>query len=122
MWRPRRSNERSKAMPQRRHRLGKSLIRLVFLAAALTLLVPVLRRERLELLATSRLRRRKIRLAPKRIAASLAFATLFFAGPALSAAAGNMVAQLVDAGSTSASADQSASPADTTTATTTAEA
>ena len=105
-------------MPQRRHRFGKSFIRLVFLAAALSLLGAVLRRERSELLETgTRARRPKIRLAPKRIAVSLAFATLFFAGAALSAGAGNTVADLINP----PSADQSAVGADPTSTTTTTD-
>jgi hypothetical protein len=47
-------------------------------------------------------RRRKIRVAPRRLAASLAFATLFFAGAAFSAGAGNTVAQLLEPGDESA--------------------
>src|SRR5207244_8700358 len=118
MWRPRRSTEWSKAMPQRRHRLGQSLTRLVFLAAALSLLSAVLRRERAELLKTSPARRRKIRLAPKRIAASLAFTTLFLSGAAFSAGAGNTVVKLIDP---SSSSDESALSADGTTSTATTD-
>ena len=102
-------------MPQRSHRSGSSLIRLVFLAAALSLLSATVRRERSRLLETTRERRRKIRLAPRRIAASLAFATLFFAGAALSAGAGNTVVQIMDPTS------QSAASGDTTTTTTTGD-
>ena len=105
-------------MPQRRQRLGQSLTRLVFLAAALSLLSAVLRRERAELLKSSPARRRKIRLAPKRIAATLAFTTLFFAGAALSAGAGNTVVKLIDP---SSSSDESALSADTTSTATTDE-
>jgi len=85
-------------MPQRTHRFGKSLTQLLFLAAALSLLSAVVRRERRELLQTSRARKRKVRVAPRRIAASLAFATLFFAGAALSAGAGDTVVQFVEGG------------------------
>src|SRR5437660_8485290 len=118
MWRPRRSNERSKAMPQRRHRLGNGLFRLVFLAAALSVLGAVVGRERSRLLAASPGRRRKIRIAPRRIAASLAFATLFFAGAAFSAGAGNTVVHLIDP---STSADEAALSTDTTTSTATTD-
>jgi hypothetical protein len=100
-------------MPQRSHQSGSSLIRLVFLAAALALLSATVRRERSRLQETSRERRRKIRLAPRRVAASLAFVTLFFAGAAFSAGAGDKVATFMDP------ASQSASPGDTTTTTTT---
>jgi hypothetical protein len=73
-------------MPERRHRFQGSTATLVLLAAALALL------------GVMPSRRRKIRLAPRRLAASLAFATLFFAGAALSAGAGNTVAQLLEPG------------------------
>jgi hypothetical protein len=85
----------------------------LFLSAALSLLSALVRRERRELVLTARDRRKKVRVAPRRIAASLAFATLFFAGAALSAGAGNGVVQLIDP------ASDSAAPADTTTTTTT---
>jgi hypothetical protein len=65
---------------------------------------------------TARDRRKKVRVAPRRIAASLAFATLFFAGAALSAGAGNSVVALIDPTS------ESAPSADTTTTTTTDDA
>jgi hypothetical protein len=85
----------------------------LFLSAALSLLSALVRRERRQLVLTARDRRKKVRVAPRRIAASLAFATLFFAGAALSAGAGNGVVQLIDP------ASDSAAPADTTTTTTT---
>ena len=103
-------------MPHRRHRPATSLTRLAFLAAALSLLGAVLGRERSKLQSTSPARRRKIRLAPKRLAASLAFATLFFAGAAFSAGAGNTVVKLIDP---SSSSDESALSADATTSTAT---
>jgi hypothetical protein len=86
---------------------------MLFLTAALSLLSALVRRERKQLVLTARDRRKKVRVAPRRIAASLAFATLFFAGAALSAGAGNSVVQLIDPTSESAPA------ADTTTSTTT---
>jgi hypothetical protein len=86
---------------------------MLFLTAALSLLSALVRRERKQLVLTARDRRKKVRVAPRRIAASLAFATLFFAGAALSAGAGNSVVQLIDPTSESAPA------ADTTTTTTT---
>jgi hypothetical protein len=100
-------------MPQRTPRVGKSLFHLLFLTAALSRLSAVVRRERSKLLKASRDRRRKVRVAPRRIAASLAFATLFFAGAALSAGAGNGVVQFIDP------SDDSALSAETTTTTTT---
>jgi len=106
-------NERSNAMPQRTHRFGKSLTKHLFLAAALSLLSAMVRRERRQLLLTARARTRKIRVGRRRVAASLAFATLFFAGAALSAGAGNSVVQLIDP-----SADSLASDATTSTSTT----
>lgn len=89
---------------------------MLFLAAALSLLSAVVRRERSRLVMTSRARRKKVRVAPRRIAASLAFATLFFAGAALSAGAGNSVTKLLDQGS-----EESALSSETTTDTTTTE-
>ena len=100
-------------MPQGTQRTGKSLAHVLFLSAALSLLSALVRRERRQLVLTARDRRKKVRVAPRRIAASLAFATLFFAGAALSAGAGNGVVQLIDP------ASESASSADTTTDTTT---
>jgi hypothetical protein len=76
-------------MPQRTERSGKGLFHTLFLAAALSLLSAVVRRERRQLIMAAKARKKKIRVAPRRIAASLAFATLFFAGAALSAGAGN---------------------------------
>jgi len=96
-------------MPQRTH--SKSLFHSLFLAAALSLLSAVVRRERRQLLKTARDRRKKTRVGPRRVAASVAFATLFFAGAAFSAGAGNSVVSLLDPPSESA--------ADTTTTTTT---
>ena len=75
---------------------------MLFLSAALSLLSALVRRERRQLVLTARDRRKKVRVAPRRIAASLAFATLFFAGAALSAGAGNGVVQLIDPTSESA--------------------
>ena len=103
-------------MPQRTHRFGKSLPQLVFLAAALSLLSAVVRRERMELLRATRARKRKIRVAPRRIAASLAFATLFFAGAAFSAGAGNTLVNLVDSsGQPAASSDTTSTDVTTST-------
>jgi hypothetical protein len=91
----------------------------LFLSAALSLLSALVRRERRQLVLTARDRRKKVRVAPRRIAASLAFATLFFAGAALSAGAGNGVVGLIDPSSESAvTADTTT---DTTTTTTTAD-
>ncbi len=77
---------------------------MLFLSAALSLLSALVRKERRQLVLTARDRRKKVRVAPRRIAASLAFATLFFAGAALSAGAGNGVVQLIDPSSESADA------------------
>jgi hypothetical protein len=77
-------------MPQRRQLFKSSTASLVLLAAALGVL------------AVMPSRRRKTRIAPRRLAASLAFATLFFAGAAFSAGAGNTVAQLLEPGDESA--------------------
>lgn len=99
-------------MPQRTPRDGKSLFHLLFLTAALSLLSAAVRRDRSKLLQGTRDRTRKARVAPRRIAASLAFATLFFAGAALSAGAGNSVVQFI------APSDESALSAETATTST----
>ena len=93
-------------MPQRTH--SKSLLHTLFLAAALSLLSAVVRRERRQLLKTARDRRKKVRVAPRRIAASVAFATLFFAGAAFSAGAGNTVVALIDPTGSESAADTTA--------------
>jgi len=98
-------------MPQRTPRERKSLFHLLFVTAALSLLSAVVRRERSRLVMNTRARTRKVRVAPRKIAASFAFATLFFAGAALSAGAGNNVVQFLDP------ADSSALSAETTTTT-----
>jgi hypothetical protein len=90
-------------MPQGRHRLTNSTVALALTAAALAVLAMLPNR------------RRKIRLAPRRLAASLAFTTLFFAGAAFTAGAGNEVAQFLEPG------DQSAATTTDTTMTTTTE-
>ena len=74
---------------------------MLFLTAALSLLSAVVRRERKQLIMSTKARKKKVRVAPRRVAASLAFATLFFAGAALSAGAGNSVTGLFDEGSDS---------------------
>jgi hypothetical protein len=73
-------------MPQRRHLFTSGTLKLVLLAAAL------------HVLALMPARRKKIRVIPRRLAASLAFSVLFFAGASLSAGAGNTVAQLLEPG------------------------
>jgi hypothetical protein len=83
-------------MPQRTKRSGKSLLHMLFLSAALSLLSATVRRERRQLIMQAKARKKKVRVAPRRLAASLAFATLFFAGAALSAGAGNTVTRLFD--------------------------
>ena len=105
-------------MPQRTNRSGKSLLHTLFLAAALSLLSAVVRRERRQLIMSTKARKNKVRVAPPRLAASLVFATLFFAGAALSAGAGNtMVTKLFDRTS-----DAQLAAASTSTDTTTTEA
>src|SRR5512132_4184334 len=113
--------ERSRQMPQGTRRTGKSLAHVLFLSAALSLLSALVRRERRQLVLTARDRRKKVRVAPRRIAASLAFATLFFAGAALSAGAGNGVVQLIDPSSESAATADATTDTTTTTTTTTAD-
>ena len=103
-------------MPQRTERSGKSLFHTLFLAAALSLLSALVRRECRQLIMVSKARRKKVRVAPRRIAASLAFATLFFAGAALSAGAGNTVSKLFDQASEGAlSAEAESTSTETTT-------
>ena len=101
-------------MPQRTH--SKSLLHTLFLAAALSLLSAVVRRERRQQLKVASNRRKNVRVAPRRIAVSVAFATLFFAGAAFSAGAGNSVVSLIDP-STESAADTTTT--DTTTTDTT---
>jgi hypothetical protein len=96
-------------MPQRTERSGKGLFHMLFLGAALWLLSAVVRRERKQLIMATKARRKKVRVAPRRIAASLAFATLFFAGAALSAGAGNGVTSFFDQESDSALSSESTS-------------
>jgi len=102
-------------MPQRTERSGKSLFHVLFLAAALSLLSAVVRRERRQLIMATKARKKKVRVAPRRLAASLAFAMLFFAGAALSAGAGNTVTRLFDQTSDSTLSAESTSTDTTTT-------
>jgi hypothetical protein len=71
-------------MRQRTHLSKGTGLKLALLAAAL------------HVLAVMPARRKKIRVIPRRLAASLAFSVLFFAGASLSAGAGNTVAQLLE--------------------------
>jgi hypothetical protein len=102
-------------MPQRTERSGKSLFHALFLAAALSLLSTLVRRERRQLIMSSKARQKKVRVAPRRLAASLAFASLFFAGAALSAGAGNTVTRLFDQTSDSQLSAEATSTETTTT-------
>jgi hypothetical protein len=103
-------------MPQRTDGSGKSLFHTLFLATALSLLSALVRRERRQLIMFSKARKKKVRVAPRRLAASLAFATLFFAGAALSAGAGNTVTKLFDQASDGAlSAEAESTSTETTT-------
>jgi hypothetical protein len=88
-------------MPQRNH-FKSSTSSLVLLAAAL------------KVLAVMPARRKKVRVAPRRLAASLAFSILFFAGAALSAGAGNSVSHFLESGD----GDQAAMSAESTTTST----
>ena len=103
-------------MPQATQRTGKSLSHALFLAAALSLLSAWCDGSAGSCCMTARDRRKKVRVAPRRIAASLAFATLFFAGAALSAGAGNGVVALIDPssrvgrGDTTTTTDTTTSP------------
>jgi hypothetical protein len=96
-------------MPQRTERSGKGIFHTLFLAAALSLLSAVVRRERRQLIMATKARKKKVRVAPRRVAASLAFATLFFAGAALSAGAGNGVTNFFDQESDSSLSAESTS-------------
>ena len=102
-------------MPQRTERSGKNVFHTIFLAVALSLLSALVRRERRQLIMSSKARKKKVRVAPRRIAASLAFATLFFAGAALSAGAGNTVTKLFDQTSDTELSAESTSTETTTT-------
>jgi hypothetical protein len=102
-------------MPQGTKRSGKSLFHMLFLTAALSLLSAVVRRERKQLIMSTKAQKKRVRVAPRRVAASLAFATLFFAGAALSAGAGNSVTELLDQSSDSAVVEESTSTETSTT-------
>src|SRR5215813_13325119 len=108
-------NERSRQMPQGTQKSGKSLAQVLFLTAALSLLSALVRRERRQLVLTARDRRKTVRVGRRRIAASLMFATLFFAGAALSAGAGNGVVGLIDPSSDQAQTAAGDATTDTTT-------
>jgi hypothetical protein len=71
-------------MRKRTPLFSSSRVKLVLLAAAL------------QVLAVMPTRRKKVRVIPRRLAASIAFSVLFFAGASLSAGAGNTVAQLLE--------------------------
>ena len=71
-------------MRKRTPLFSSSRVKLVLLAAAL------------QVLAVMPARRKKVRVIPRRLAASIAFSALFFAGASLSAGAGNTVAQLLE--------------------------
>ena len=107
-------------MPQGTQKSGKSLAHVLFLSAALSLLSALVRRERRQLVLTAGDRRKTVRIGRRRIAASLVFATLFFAGAALSAGAGNGVVQLIDP--SNGQAQEAGAGTDTTTDTTTTNA
>lgn len=102
-------------MPQRKQSGRKGLVHMLFLGAALSLLSAVVRQERSRLVMTTRARTKTVRIGRRRVAASFAFAALFFAGAALSAGAGNSVTKLLDQSS------ESAMSSETTTDTTTTE-
>ena len=95
-------------MSQRRNLFTSSPLRLMLLAIAL------------RVLAVMPARRKKIRVIPRRLAASLAFSVLFFAGAALSAGAGNGVTNILEssdetalsAESTTTSTEEDPAPAD----------
>lgn len=94
-------NELEQEMPQRRNGLTNSTVTLALVAGALALLAMLPNR------------RRKIRIAPRRLAASLAFTVLFFAGAAFSAGAGDQVAEFLEP-----TGESAATATDTTTTTT----
>ena len=100
-------------MPQGTQKSGRSLAQVLFLSAALSVLSALVRRDRRQQVLRAR---KPVRVGRRRIAASLAFATLFFAGAALSAGAGNGVVSMIDPSSDQV---QSAGATDTTDTTTT---
>jgi hypothetical protein len=99
-------------MPERNYRLPSLIARFVLLSFAAVALA-VLRPAKQAPARVHEVRRR--RSGARRIAISLSFATLFFAGASFSAGAGDMMVQLVEDQTTSAAADQSqaAAPAAT---------
>jgi hypothetical protein len=91
-------------MPQRTYRLPSLIARFVLLSFAAVALA-VLRPTKQTAVRVQETRRR--RSGGRRIAISLSFATLFFAGASFSAGAGDMMVQLVEDQAQTAVADQS---------------
>ena len=96
-------------MPLRRHRLSRLITRLVLLSLAAVCLA-VLRPARRAGAPVLELRARTRRSGLRRAAVSLTFATLFFAGAAFSAGAGDLLVQAVEDQHASVSAGDSGSP------------
>ena len=96
-------------MPLRTHRLSSLIARLVLLSLAAVCLA-VLRPARRAGAPARGVRATKRRSGVRRAAVSLTFATLFFAGAAFSAGAGDLLVQAVEEQHASASAGDSASP------------
>jgi hypothetical protein len=101
-------------MPPRTYRLSGLVVRFVLLSFAAVALV-VLRPAKQANARAQETRRR--RSGVRRIAISLSFATLFFAGASFSAGAGDMMVQLVEGEAQTAVADQSQEAASSETST-----
>jgi hypothetical protein len=98
-------------MPLRRHRLRRLITRFVLLSFAAVLLA-VLRPAGRAKIRVQEARARRRRSGIRRAAVSLSFATLFFAGAAFSAGAGDLLVQAVEGQHAAASAPDSASAPD----------
>jgi hypothetical protein len=102
----------ARQMPLRRHRLPSLITRLVLLSLAANFLA-VLRpagRAGLEVHRPRRLESKPRRSGVRRAAISLSFATLFFAGAAFSAGAGDLLVQAVEDQHSAATAPAEAAP------------
>ena len=99
-------------MPLRRHRLPSLITRLVLLSLAANFLA-VLRpagRAGVQVHRLQRLESKPRRSGVRRVAISLSFATLFFAGAAFSAGAGDLLVQAVEDQHSAATAPAEAAP------------
>jgi hypothetical protein len=98
-------------MPLRTYRLGSLIARLVLLSLAAVCLAALRPAGRSGAQVEKTTTRRRRRSGVRRIAVSLSFATLFFAGAAFSAGAGDLMVQLVEEQATTAASSEAAGEA-----------